>query len=242
VKRFAFLLGMAAVAVSASTARADVSYLYVADVASGTGAAGSTVTVNIYLQETVSKGSSYIAAEGGLFAAGYQINRTAGDGFVSAQAGQIGPGQSFAGGFATPTGAANSSTSLWRLVESGASNPATSLGTVSGNITKVLLGTETFQVGTMNSTFTIGKKTSGTNTTTETSQTNLDIDNASLGITGVDSNVTTVTINVQTIGTVPEPSSMALCGLAGCSMGIGAWRRYKAKKVATAAKLEEVAV
>jgi hypothetical protein len=241
VKRFTFILGLAAIAVSASAARADVSFLYVADVTTFSGASASTVTINVYLQETVSKGTSYIASEGGLFAAGYQVTRTSGDAYVSAQAGQIGPGQSFAGGFATPTGTLSSSGTLWRVVESGATTPATSLGTVTGNVTKILLGTETFTVGTVNSTFTLGKKTSGTNTTSATAQTNLDVDNASLGITGADSNVTNISINVAT-SAAPEPGSMALCGLAACTMGIGAWRRYKAKKASESAKLEEVAV
>jgi len=232
---------VAVLAVTTSTARADVSYAYVSDVSSFTGNQGATVTVNVYLQETLSKGTSYIASEGGLFAAGWEIRKPtagSGDAAVSAQSGAIGPGQSFAGGFQTLSGPVVIGTNtVWRVVESGATTPTTSLGTVNGNITKVLLGTATFTVGSQNTTFFLGRKQtaaggpSGTNTTSGTAQTNLDIDNAGLTITGVDQTAFTIQINVQQ-ATVPEPSSMALCGFAACSMGFGAWRRYKAKKAA----------
>jgi hypothetical protein len=256
VKRFAFVLGLVAIAVSASTARADVAYQYVTDMpvnAAGqptfTGPSGSTVTTGIYLQETVTKGTSYLASDGGLFGGGYQVTiptASLNGAAVTAQSSQTGAGGNFFGGASTPSGPTVQLTNtFWRMVET-TSLTATSgpTGTVNGAITKVLLGTATFQVGSANATFTLGKKTSGTSTQSFNSLTNLDVDNASLAITGAGdaSQITTININVQQIGVVPEPSSMALCGLAACSMGIGAWRRYKAKKAANSAKLEEVAV
>jgi hypothetical protein len=244
VKRFGFFLGLAVMAVTASTARADVVYQYVDDLPGGTftGPTGSTVTVNVFLQETVTKGTSYIAAQNGLFSAGYQITRPTtggGDAVVSAQAAQIGAGQGFAGGPATITGPINQGgLTFWRTIEAvSPTAPNGPLGMVNGNTTDVLLGTATFQVGTADTAFSLGEKTTGTNTVAffpvgTPPAANLDIDTPGLGITGAGTTgPVTININVQAVS-VPEPSSMALCGLAVCSMGIGAWRRYKAPKAA----------
>ena len=59
---------------SLSSARADVSFQYVTDATSYTTTAGSNVSVNVYLQETDTNGSSSIlAAQGGLLSYGFYV-------------------------------------------------------------------------------------------------------------------------------------------------------------------------
>jgi hypothetical protein len=180
---------------TASTAKASIVYQYVADVQNFTGLAGTTsATVSFYLQETVSGAdTSYIFKQHGLNAGGFQLDRLSGDGWVNSLANQTGAGQTFAGGLGGITGnfAANNA-GPWRATNT-VPTTATSgpLGTVNGAVTTVLLGKGTFNLGTITSTFKLGKKTTGINTNSFTNLTNLDIDNAALNILGAgDSNFT----------------------------------------------------
>src|SRR4051812_16238020 len=60
-------------------ARADVSYRYITDQASYTGAAGTIVPVKLILQETVTGTStSKVFADGGIFGAGVILNSPGG--------------------------------------------------------------------------------------------------------------------------------------------------------------------
>jgi hypothetical protein len=75
-KRVLALLGVVVVGcVMANQAKAAVSFQYVTDASSYTGASGTTVDVTIYLQETLTAGSTdIITPEGGLIGAGAAVN------------------------------------------------------------------------------------------------------------------------------------------------------------------------
>jgi hypothetical protein len=230
-------------------AHADVSYQYVTDQGgSVSGATGSQIVVNIYLQETVTgSSSSILAAEAGLSGAGVSLQRTSGD-----------AGANIAANSTTFSG---SQTQVGNPIATGGTNPSAkdtliegvaltaksgAQGTVVGTgITQVLLGSITLTVGTTTSTFTLTARNAGNgNTTTWTNTVGLDTDNGTNGtnpglytFSGARDAPFTITVT-PSLAAVPEPSSMLLCGFAACGMGFGAWRRYKAKKAADAVKLE----
>lgn len=241
MKRFAFVLGLAIVAATASQAQATIVYQYVADSNIYSGPAGTvTATVNFYLQETVSGGSaSYIAKDGGLLDAAFQINRTAGTGFVASLATQTSSTGTFANGLGGVSGNFTAAGSQWVMQET-TSTSATSgpLGVVTGNVTKVLLATGTFNLGTSpTTTLVLKRKNVGTNTQTFNSGTDLDLDQTlpdGTVIIGAGDVANQFPITLNTAITVPEPGSMALCGIAACSFGFGAWRRRQARKAAEA--------
>src|SRR4051812_30426727 len=72
----------------AGGANAAVSYSYVTDQSGYGGAPGQTVTVKLYLLETLTGGStSVINADGGLLGFGIQANRTTGNALITSYAG-----------------------------------------------------------------------------------------------------------------------------------------------------------
>ena len=82
--------------------QASVIYSYVAGSPTYTAPAGNTITVPIYLQETITgSSSSLINADGGLFGAGFSVNRASGS-TASLTAIADAVSTNFVGGFSTP--------------------------------------------------------------------------------------------------------------------------------------------
>jgi hypothetical protein len=247
VKRFAFLLGLAVMAATASTARATIVYQYVTDVGSAstgstfTGTAGETFSLNVFISQT---GGDLIAKDGGLFGGGFQLTRTGSGstlGWVSgATAGT--PFSSAGGSFSVSPSSFGQTTSSYRMAN------LTSLSATSGPNPDanglIQLANVTFTIGTANTVWTLKAKSSGAaDTTTFNNQYDLDTDNNG-GLPGTGGGGTqvyngakdltwTINLNVSSSAT-PEPGSMALCGIAACTFGFGAWRRRQARKAAAA--------
>jgi len=272
MRRFGFLGIFTILACVAPSARADVSYAYVADANGVTLANGQTATFNLYLEEhtdtTKGQQSIFDLTGGGLFSSTVQATRTAGDGGVTFANG----GKDINGNNTAAPWASNTTVSI----ASGATNPAK--GNIAGSISNggppnpyvlnsakttandqyrdVLLGTMTVTGGNVTTILNLGPKTI-TNSATltwagpgpafdPTKRVGLDTDNGTgspnttFVFQGARDFTFTITAAQPSTG-VPEPSSMALCGLAACSMGIGAWRRRKAKQAAQAAADEAAA-
>ncbi len=273
MNRKIFLLAAVASLLVVRSASADINYSYVG-VVQGTVTGGTTVTVNMYLQEVVTGSStSLIASEGGLYAGAVAIAQTAGSGTtISACAvnsatepnGFTGNNSTwiYNNGVKTAGGLQNSSSTssqsnqatIVGITNNSANIPPGPSGTTAGGsvttsggttTTLVFLGTVSIGVGaTADATFTVTSlknAASGTfdqnsfgNTLTATNGYDLDPNSTNPPYTGAVSNNTTFTI--QTTQGTPEPSSMALCGLAVAGMGAGYWRRRKAKLAAMAAE------
>lgn len=230
MKRLVVAFALALAVLGSPSARATLVYQYVADISSFTAAPGTSLDVHVYLQETASNGSSsFIAAQGGLLTGAFEVSRVSGDGYVSA----ITDSATLAtdtfgayGGTATTFGALNSTGNLWRLSETSNStydallrptNP-TSLGTVNGAVTQVLLGTLTLTVGTTNSVLSLGNAKVGLHTSPWQggAPINLDLDNPAIGYLGASD----FTFNIILNAAVPEPSSLTLLtlGFLGASL------------------------
>jgi hypothetical protein len=247
-----FILAVAAFAAfSASAAKADVSYGYVTDQSSYSAAAGASVTVYIFLQETIkSGGNSVINNDGGLYGAGFYVNQTTTNGSSVLQAGKLAfntnSGTSTTGG--APAGFYSNGTYVYtpnsatqqggfENINNNTQGPITSNISAVGSTnlantitSAIYLGSIQITAGAAGTTtnFTLQKygnfSGSDGNTITFNSLYDLDVP----GSNGVDAwgNVSSMNFSVN-VAAVPEPSSMLLCGFAICGMGYTAYRRRK---------------
>jgi hypothetical protein len=230
-------------------ARASISYQYVVadpnnnfnNVTGVTAAAGASVTLNLYLQETVTgTDTSIIARDGGLFGDGVFVTKSgaAGDTTVASVALN---NQTEPNGFQGPNSFGNTSTTgriLESLSTSATSGPTGSttgghISTVNGvTTTDVFLGTITLTAGSAGSTTTYTvesyKNFSGSDGNTITFNTGFDLDVTNNGTaggatyTGADNATFTFTVTAT-----PEPGGLLLGGLAASGIGLGAWRRWR---------------
>jgi len=221
-------------------ARADVSYRYITDQTSYTGAVGAKVPVQILLQETVTGTStSKIFADGGLFGAGVIVNSPGGAIF-----GQSATQNDFkispnillnpAGfGVGSPPAATQLDQSPAKATQSGlivnadiGQGPIPKTGGVGVNT--YLLGTVNVVVGAAPTSLTLTRYTGSSNTITMTG-TDLDFGTqAASGYTGTKDNpLGDFSFTVGQV--IPEPSSMALCGLVACGMSYARYRRRNNK-------------
>lgn len=238
------------IAWSVGTARGSVTYTYETDQSSYT-AAGGTATVNIYLQETLTSGStSLINSDSGVGAAGFSVNVVSGPGQVTGvtlNTSAVGVN----GGFGVNGTIVNNSNSsivndqTWFNGATGqgmesvavATNPAS---TVSAGNNRILLGTVTISGVTSTTTLNIASLGNGVvasgslaqrfgdSTVSNGTAFALDHDNNDTGppptYFGAGDVSNQFTINPSP---VPEPSSVVLTSLAGAMFGFAAWRRRR---------------
>lgn len=260
------LAALVAFASLVGDAHAGVSFSYEGIAASGSSLsqAGSQ-TINLYLVETLTNGSSSVlAAEQGLFGAGVAVVVSGGGG--STITGVNGNTQAPPAGWNGPTMAGYNSTAAGILDAAGANqsssgypnfNTAGGFSTTSNGVTTngVFLGSITINVAASGATtFTVesipdagsavsGFQVAAGSDATYTNLNDYDLDSNSPGpaqpgslytYTGANQNPTSF------IAGVPEPSSMALCGLALSGMGFGYWRRRRAKSAPEAEEAQTV--
>jgi len=223
-------------------ARADVSYRYITDQANYTGAVGAKVPVQILLQETVTGTStSKIVADGGLFGAGVILNSPGGAIYGQTISGapvndfKISPNILLnpAGfGVGTPPAATQLDQTPFTATKSGlivnADIGAGPLPVGTGNVKTILLGTVNIVVGAAPTSLTVTPYTGSSNTITMLG-TDLDFGTqAANGYTGASTPIGG--LFSFTVGqAIPEPSSMALCGLVACGMSYARYRRRNNK-------------
>jgi hypothetical protein len=237
-------------------ARADVSYSYVTDFSSYASAnAGDQVTAKVYLQELLTGGStSFINSQNGLFGAGVLITRTAGnasffvipgdpvnfipDEVITANQNRRDPNATFPG---TPSGFGiaptvvdpkpSTATQAGLIVNADIVSNANTKGPLikaaenGGN--KILLGTFNLIVGTQNSTFQVTNYGSTKNTLTQGGK---DLDFGTQAVDGYNGASAPAGgfFTFTVVGAaIPEPSSMALCGLIATGLGYTGFRRRK---------------
>jgi hypothetical protein len=243
MRRIGLMMAVGLWALGAWQAKASISYQYVVadssfnNVSNFTGAAGSTVTATIYLQEvlTSSSDTSVISGDNGLFGAGFFVTKsgTAGDTTITGVAANT---STEPAGFQGNTAPGHTTTTAQMLEATsnadtvGGPSPTTtgSHSSTSGTTTTndVLLGTVTLKVGSDNSVTTYTLKsykavdnTDG-NTITFTNGFDLDANGPNGGSTqtwtGADASTFTFTVTAT-----PEPGGLVLSGLAACAMLLG---------------------
>jgi hypothetical protein len=221
-----------------ASSQAAVEYKYVADQSTYAGNVGSLVTVNLFLQETVTGSSqSLIFKEGGLFGAATVVTRVNtgnatifGSSLVSNDF-KIAPNTAASPvGFGpTPTivsqaPANNSQSGLIVNADvpgNGADGPKFSSG--GPGVRTVLLGTLNITVGSKSTTFVVADY--GPTNATVTQQ-GTDLDATSPTHQGAADPVGGY-FSFRVVNAIPEPSSMALCGLISCGIGYAGYRRRK---------------
>jgi len=221
-------------------ARADVTYRYVTDQANYTGAVGAIVPVQLLLQEIVTGTStSKIFADSGLFGAGVMVNSPSGALFGSTATTndfKISPNiANTPNGFSGPTGSAPTITDFSPVpavatkaglivnADVGTGPQFTSGGAATRNI---LLGTINVKIGSTPTTLTVTPYGGTSNTIT---QAGTDLDFGTQAANGYTGAATNPLGNFSfTVGAaIPEPSSMALCGLIASGMSYAGYRRRK---------------
>jgi hypothetical protein len=215
-----FLLSVAAALAALFTgtaARAD--YVYEFDsgstpMSSFTVAAGSTVTVNVYLKELDTNGT---LQSQGLQSAGVNVISDAPSAASVASASAIAANP----GFANQSNSVSGGTATLQADNFGNANivfPA------SGDPNRILLGSFTFT----------GNAAGTANLTAQ----NIDpTGEFSYNVTGsgnsLDSLISNGTATI-TVTAVPEPGGLLLGGLAAAGLGVGAWRRWRKRVLALA--------
>jgi hypothetical protein len=243
LRRIAGLIALAACALLTSPVGAAISYSYVATVSNTGPQPGTTVTVSVFLQETVSFPDTTLINPPngqGLLSAGVAVQQMgtppANATTISTIAGNnsaIGAGGGFgaSGSYQTNLAGDGSKAALLEKVGAGVTPGPSTNG--SG---RILLGTLTLTAGAAYTatTFSIPSFTNSDHTLALESTTgpytftknlggttfDLDPDHTSPTYSGANDVTNTFTITV-----VPEPGSMMLCGLAVCGGLFGAYRR-----------------
>ena len=248
-----FYLGLIGVCMAcglAAKARASVVYTYVTDQSTYSGSAGSIVPVSIYLQETLTGGStSLITGNGGLFSAGAAFDATnPGSGEALVQSGTFVANSGF-NGIVSPAynqGTGNAANNLEINENIAVTSPPTagvaltSSSTVGSTTTdKVLLGTINVKVGSASTSFNLtsladeswGNGGGGFNGNTLTAVNNIDLDSTNnvpngggFTYTGSDANTAGTNFTV-TPSAVPEPVSFAVFGVGALGLLIRRQRR-----------------
>jgi hypothetical protein len=238
-----FLLSLACWAtIGLATSQAAVDYRYITDQTTYSGLSGSLVTVNLYLQETVTAGSSSIIFDdGGLFGAAVIVTRiNSGNAAIYGSslanndfkiAPNTAPSPIGFGPVPTIVSQEPATASQSGLIVNadvpgnGADGPKFADG--SPGVRTVLLGTLNISVGTKSTTFIVGSY-GPTNATVTQKGTDLDVTTpAYIGAAEPVGGLFTFKVNV-----IPEPSSMALISLLACGgMGYAGYRRKKVAPV-----------
>ena len=227
-----------------------------------------TVSVGLYLQETLAGTStSILNANSGLFSSAVKITRTLGDAGTTVTNNAFFNGTS-SGGTIAVGGPVSANSTFSNGVSAGnvTGVAATQNGVLTGSgvtVNDVFLGTLNItgsSVAGVQSSFTLGSKnTLNSSTITfgpdSTHRIGLDTDNGAgsayvtvgLGVSPYNpltfSGTRDLTFTVTTNqAAVPEPSSMALCGLVAASAGFGAWRRRKTKLAAAQHENETISL
>jgi len=222
---------------------------------------GDSLTVNLYLKETLTNGSvSLVFLDGGLFAGSLLVNRVSGDAtlsdFIGGANGFIYPNEApspdgFGGKRPPPSNASLTP----KVADSSPSTPTTAgivqnadvppIGTTNKQLgpqvaapgtasSLFLLGTLNVIAGTTQSTFSV-KNYSDTLGGFSISQLKTDFDSSGNGTAGQGNplgytytGTRAAPLYTFTVGAaVPEPSSMALCGLIASGLSYAGYRRRK---------------
>lgn len=171
MNRLVHVTAIASVMTLTAAAQASVEYAYVTDQSTYVTTPGDTVTVDVYIQETVTGGSSStLVAEDGLFGAGAQIATTATPGSAEITSLTLNTGsdpftQFFDNGGNTALGAAST---VLDLTASLADTDAPQGPEISPGIRRILLGTLIITAGTLNSDFNVTDPSSSNTTLTYT--------------------------------------------------------------------------
>jgi hypothetical protein len=240
---------IALVAGSVGSARADISYQYVTDQSTYSGTAGSSITVNFYLQENGANPSNgIINNDNGLFGAGFLATQTnvsggsAGSTFTvgSLQFNKNDPASGSPQGFGSGglySNKPNTTTQQGGLenIFTGTVAPFTSNIGALQNV--IFLGSASIVVGPAgtSTTFTLTSYKSFNhvdgNTLTNNSGFDLDVTSSSPAYIGADNNPFTFTVAAAA---APEPSSILLCGLAACGGALSVYRRRTSQRTPVA--------
>jgi hypothetical protein len=218
----------------AASARASVTYSYVTDQSQYDGPAGGTITVNVYLKETLTGNSQSIlmpSNENGLFGAGFKVSEVSNSLpspsiLTKATANDDSASQQFNGGAFNVVSVTNTVATLSESqsfsntagVQLG-NHPALA-GTVSTPGNQIFLGTVTITEGTSPGVtqFTLGAIGEAGTTVTYNDSDDLDGNSTSPAYTGVGRTLTTFSVGI------PEPASM---GLLGASIAFGLLKRRR---------------
>jgi len=239
------LFGLACWAtIGLASSRADVSYRYIADQSSYTGTAGSTVPVKLLLEETVTGTStSIIFKDNGIFGAGVMLNSPTGAIFGSSDSNGVPQNNFRIGGNvgASPNGFGPAPTfqdfSPANAKQSGLIINADSIGGASGpnnegvkftsggaGVRTALLGTVNITVGATPTTLTVTPYGTPFSTITQAST---DLDFGTQQLNGYNGASLAPIFSFTVGAAIPEPSSIALCGLVACGMSYVGYRRRK---------------
>jgi hypothetical protein len=243
----------------AAQGRAAISYSYVTDATSYSGNVGDTVTIKIYLQETLTGSSqSLITSKNGLYSAGAAINVKTANGSAAQVQNQ---GFTFNGskepdGFTGPTiavynqgtGSAANNLEFLEAISTTAASQNQGVTTNTGG--RYFLGSQKITVGSGTTTYTLTSLNNDTinggnsqlgqengNTVTIPGPLNggfdLDVSSSNPAYTGANQ-AAVYTFTVQ-VAAVPEPGSLVLMTLAASTMGAAAaWRRWRNRGMAKA--------
>jgi hypothetical protein len=232
-----------ALALLSGAARASISYTYeyVTDQSTYSGAAGSTVTVSVLLQETAASGvnSSLINSESGMFSGAFYAVQSNSPSNPSTITG-VSPNTAFTANGGLLNSQFNATQA--RLAETEPISASSGVsGNQNGNVTTVLMGTISIKVGASDTTYTVesykfAPKTFGGsgvdgNTITFANGYDLDVVNgtAAGGITytGADFFNGSTAFSFTVTSATPEPGSLALGAVAASGLALGAWRRWR---------------